>query len=165
MVAGACLVAVDLFLRALRLREYYGSRDRDVYSFSDRDTRCRSTAISGSAVPCLLLKPGSSVNALRYNTRTDLLRRGLHNTTNLVDARTDHVVDNYLRLEFGRIYLVEDSQTLVIRTRLGHSQNHLAVAGGYEVRFITSETKPWQDIPEHRSQRRLGSRKDLESRW
>src|ERR1044071_6009812 len=120
MVARACVVAVDLFLCALRLRQHHRARNRDVYPLSDCDNRGRSPTIPRSSVAGLLLKPGGSVNALRHDTSSDLLRRGLHNTTNLVDTWTDHVVDNYRCLEFSRLHLVETSQTLVIRARLGH---------------------------------------------
>src|ERR1043165_3488667 len=113
MVARARLVAADLFFTALRLPRHHPPRYRDVYTVSDRDTRCRSAAVPGSAVAGLLLKPGSSINSLRYDARSHLLRRRLHNTTNVVDGWIDHVADNYRCLEFSRFYLVESSQTLV----------------------------------------------------
>jgi DASS family divalent anion:Na+ symporter len=44
---------------------------------------------------------GGIVNALRHDASADLLRRRLHNSTNLVDTRLDYVVDNYRYLEFS----------------------------------------------------------------
>src|SRR5262249_17497990 len=114
VVAGFGVAAADLFLRALRLRQHHSPRDGDGCSVSDRDSGCGNADISGSSFARLLLKPRRSSDALRHYTGTDLLRRRLHNATNLVDGGSHHVVDNDLRLDHSGLYLVESAQTLVI---------------------------------------------------
>ena len=109
LVACASLAALNLLLRTLRLRKYHGTRDRDVYTFPNRDTCRWRTAVSGRALAGVLLKPRRITHSLRHNTRTDILRRRLHIATNLVDPRPDRIFNNDHSLESGGIHLVENS--------------------------------------------------------
>src|SRR5262249_7101943 len=138
LVAGACGIASDLFLRALRLREHYRTRHRNVYAVSDRDTGRRSAAVFSSAFTGLLLQPRRGPDSLWNDTRSDILRRRLHNATNLVDTRSNHVFDHDHGVECRWFYLVENSQTLVTK---------------------------WLDTQELPYRRNLESKMDLESRW
>src|ERR1043165_1886392 len=139
LVARPRAASFHLLLRALCLCKHHRTRDGDVYAVSDRHTRRGRAAISRRALARVLLKPRSITDSLRHDTSTDLLRRRLHVTANLVDPRPDHVVDNDQRLEFSRIHVVENSETLVTTT--------------------------WLDIPEHPYQRNLESKKALASHW
>src|ERR1700752_340900 len=113
VVVSARMFVVDLFLRPLRVCEHHGTRDRNVYAVSDCDSRRRRAAIPGGAFTCLLLQSGGRFDALRYDACSHLFWRRIHKPTNLVDARLDHVVDNYRCLESCWFHLVESSQTLV----------------------------------------------------
>ena len=124
-MARARLATLDLLLRALRLRQHHGTRDRDVYAFSHCDTRRGSTALFSCAFSRVLLQPRRITDSLWHDAGADILRRGLHITTHLVDPGTDCVIDNNQCLEFSGIYLLESSQTLVTNMA-GYSGTPLA---------------------------------------
>src|SRR5215213_733099 len=137
LVARSCPTALNLLLCTLRIRKHHCTRDGDVYAFSHRHTRRGSPAVFSRALARVLLKSRRLTDSLRHNASTDILRRRLHIATNLVDPGPDYVSDNDQRLEFSRIYLVENSKTLVTTT--------------------------WLDIPEHLCPRNSESKKDHES--
>src|SRR5689334_3237187 len=139
LVARSRAASFYLLLRALRLRKHHRTRDRDVYAVSDRHTCRGRTAIPCRALARVLLKPRSITDSLRHHASTDLLRRRLHITANLVDPRPVHIVDHDQRLEFSWIHVVENSRTLVTTT--------------------------WLDIPEHPYPKNLESKKDLGLHW
>src|SRR5678816_4275558 len=113
MVAGTRVAAVDLLLCALRVRQHHRARHSDVCTVFDRDPCCRGAAVSRSVVAGVLLKSGGFVDALRNDTRADLLWCGLHDSTYLVVAGTDRVGYDDYYLERCRRRVVEDSATLV----------------------------------------------------
>src|SRR6185369_6273323 len=113
LVARASLTTLNLFLCALRLRKHHCACHSDVHTLSHRDTRRRSTAVLSRALARIFLKPRCITHSLRHNPRTDILRRRLHISTNLVDSRPDCVINNDQRLESRGIHMVENSQTLV----------------------------------------------------
>lgn len=125
MVAGAGVTAADLFLRALRVRQYHRARNSDVRAVSGCDTRSRNADVSGRPLVGLLFKPGCISHSLRYHARADILRRRLHHATNLVGRGSDYVADNDHRVESYWVHMVEDSQTLVTNMA-GYSGTPLA---------------------------------------
>lgn len=113
MVVGAGLASAGLFLRTLRLRQHHGTRHGHVRSFSRGHSCGRRASLSCSVVVGIFFQPGRVVNSLWHDSRTNLFRRRLRETTNVVDIRATRFSDHYSHLGYLRIYLVESSETLV----------------------------------------------------
>ena len=124
MVDGAGGAVVDLLLRALRLREHHCARDGDVCAVSDRDPGCGSACIPRGVVAGVFLEPRRIADALRNHPRANLLRRRLHNATNVVDARIDNVGCDDRYLERRRFHVVEDTRTLVVQPQKAQKKKH-----------------------------------------
>src|SRR5256885_14225260 len=106
MVAGARVVVIDLFLRALCFCEHHRACNRDVYPFSDRDSGRGSSDLPGGAFAGLLFKPRCIADSLWHDARAHLFRRGLHIATHLVDTWTDYIGYNDYHLECGGVFVV-----------------------------------------------------------
>src|SRR5262245_10386398 len=133
MVAGISVAAVDLLLRTLRVCKYHCTCDRDVCAFFDCDTRRWNSNLSGCAFARVFFKSRCLTHSLRHNARSDLFRRRLHNTANVVVARTDYIHNYYRGLERGWFYLVESSRTVVTTNMAGYSSTPLAKKLGIKI--------------------------------
>ena len=113
VVARFSFTAVDLLLRALRLRQHHCARDGDVRAVSDRNSRGRCAAISRRSFTRVFLKLVSIADSLWNNSRADLFRRWLHDATYLVVARVNRFYYHDYHLERSRCWLVEINRILV----------------------------------------------------
>src|SRR5215204_2963553 len=113
VVVGTCGTAVDLLLRALRVCQYHRARDGHVHTVSNRHTGGWSAPVSGCAFFSLLFKSRRVVNALRYDSGSNLLWCRLRDPTNVVVNWPGRVVSHHHDLDSHWLRLVEGVKALV----------------------------------------------------
>src|SRR5262245_38068756 len=115
MVGCARSAGLDLLLRALRLRQYFGACPGDVHAVPDCRHSSRRASVSGRRLAGLFLKSVRGTDSLRHNTRTYIFRRRLRHSAEMVAAGIDRLRAEYSDLGARRAGLVEDSGLVVKR--------------------------------------------------